>query len=174
MSHCTDFSWKPKTVEESIDAGVHPAVAAMRKKAAEGGRTINDAIVGRRVCHVIGQMKAPAMDMDKLGSDPTYNPMNFFKQAHGHGVNPLRDVMNAGKEGPDIPESRSLQAKKSKKSKKEDKKKKKDKKSKNKKSKKKKKDKSSSSSSSSACEGAVSVSSGSSSSSAVKKKKQKK
>lgn len=45
-----------------------------------------------------GQNRAPGLDMNRLSDDPSYNPMNFFKQAGRHGVNPLREVMLAGKD----------------------------------------------------------------------------
>mmetsp|Transcript_40808 Transcript_40808/g.118222 ORF Transcript_40808/g.118222 Transcript_40808/m.118222 type:complete len:180 (-) Transcript_40808:50-589(-) len=163
--------WRPRTVEDSIDAGVHPAVAAMRRKAAGHTRTVEDAITGRKVAHLIGQNRAPGIDVARLGSDPTYNPMNFFKQAGKHGVNPLREVMLAGKDGPTLPEGSEKSKKDKKKKSKKDKKKKDGKKSK--KSKKSKKKKSSSSSSSSSCSSSSSSSSsgGSSSEPAAKKRK---
>lgn len=37
-----DYVWKPKTVEDSIDAGVHPAVAELRRKEADKQRTVTD------------------------------------------------------------------------------------------------------------------------------------
>lgn len=122
MGSLVNYVWTPKSVEESIDAGVHPAVAAMRRKAL-GARTIDDAIVGRSVVKIIGQNKAPGLEVDKLSSDPTYNPMNFFKQSAKHGVNPLREVILAGKDGPGLPDGKDEQVKE-KKSKKDKKKKK--------------------------------------------------
>merc|ERR1712187_652564 len=113
----------------------HPAVAAMRRKAAQSSRTVEDAIVGRQVVHVLGQNKAPGLNLDRVGSDPTYNPSNFFKQAGRHGVNPLRELMLAGKDGPNLPEGsdeKAKKAKKEKKGKRDSKKKKKDKKDKKK------------------------------------------
>lgn len=150
-----DNNWKPRTVEDSIDVGVHPAVAAMRIQAASKGRTVEDAIVGRKVEHILGQNRAPGLDLAKT-SDPSYNPVNFFKQASKLGVNPLENVMPH--ENPALPKKEGKE-KKSKKSKKKDKSKK------SKKKKKHKKRKSSSSSSSS------SSSESSSSSSSSKKKK---
>ena len=38
-----DYVWKPKTVEDSIDAGVHPAVAELRRREADKQRTVNEA-----------------------------------------------------------------------------------------------------------------------------------
>lgn len=77
--------WKPKTVEESIDAGVHPAVAELRLREAAKQRTVNeprlkcflwwneDAIVGKR-WH--GQSRsAPEVDVNKMNTlDPTFDP----------------------------------------------------------------------------------------------------
>mmetsp|Transcript_51495 Transcript_51495/g.111833 ORF Transcript_51495/g.111833 Transcript_51495/m.111833 type:complete len:161 (-) Transcript_51495:197-679(-) len=130
-----NYVWRPRSVEDTIDAGVHPAVAAMRRQAAKGGRSVEDVMSGRKVVHIIHQTKAPGLDMNKLGSDPSYNPSNFFKQAGKLGVNPMRELMLSGKDGPTMPD----EGKKSKS--KKDSKKKKDKKSKKDKSKKKKKDK---------------------------------
>jgi len=146
---------------------VHPAVAAMRRKVAETTRTVDDAIVGRRVAHIIGQNKAPGIDLGKVVSDPTYNPVNFFKQAGKLGVNPLKGVINA--DGPDPPErkERKKKTKSKKKGKKEKGKKKSKKKDKKKKHKKRKGSSSSSSSSSSRS------SSGSSSNSSSEKKAKK-
>uniref|UniRef100_A0A7S2QFU8 DNA topoisomerase I n=1 Tax=Zooxanthella nutricula TaxID=1333877 RepID=A0A7S2QFU8_9DINO len=111
----------------------------MRRKAAQNARTVEDAMVGRSVVKVIGQNKAPGVDVNRLGSDPSYNPVNFFKHAGKHGVNPLREVMLAGKDGPSLPEGSPTEKEKRKKSKKDkkDKKEKKDKKNKEKKVKKK-------------------------------------
>merc|ERR1712066_509386 len=106
-----------------MGAGVHPAVAAMRRQAAQSSRTVEDAIVGRQVVHVLGQNKAPGLNMDRLGSDPTYNPQNFFKGSSRLGVNPLRELMLAGKDGPSLPEKDETT--KTSKSKKDSKKKKK-------------------------------------------------
>lgn len=160
MAALQDYRWKPKSVEESVDAGVHPAVAAMRRKAASvsGSRTVEDAIAGRSVLHIIGQNKAPSLQVDKLSSDPTYNPMNFFKQSAKLGVNPLKEVILSGRDGPSLPDGKEekMNEKKAKKDKKR--------KSEKKKGKKKKKAKSSSSASSS---------SDSSSSQSDKKKKRK-
>jgi len=143
-------------VDDSIDAGVHPAVAAMRRKEGDTKRTVQDAIVGKKY-H--GQSRtAPELDLSKL-SDPTYNPENFFKQAKKLGVNPLDGILNST----NVQKSEEDKKKKKKKDKK--KKKKKDKK----KEKKKRKKKSSSSSSSSS--GGSSSSSSSSSSGKKKKKK---
>merc|ERR1712100_735214 len=69
-------------------------VAAMRMAAAAKPRTLHDAMVGRTVVKILGQNRAPQVDLGKLISDPSYNPMNFFKQANAHGVNVMKDVMN--------------------------------------------------------------------------------
>lgn len=37
-----DYVWKPKTVEDSIDAGVHPAVAELRRREADKQRTVTE------------------------------------------------------------------------------------------------------------------------------------
>jgi hypothetical protein len=42
MRSLFDYVWKPKTVEDSIDAGVHPAVAELRRKEADKQRTVTD------------------------------------------------------------------------------------------------------------------------------------
>jgi len=136
-------------VEDSIDAGVHPAVAAMRRAVATSARTVEDAMTGRKAVHIIGQNRAPGLDMTKLSSDPSYNPMNFFKQATNHGVNPLRDLMHADKDGPALPDAKGSSSSKKKSGKKKKKKKDKKDKKKRKKDKKKKKNKKRSSSSSS-------------------------
>merc|ERR550532_1728372 len=173
-----DYQWRPRTVEDSIDPGVHPAVAAMRKRAAETPRTVEDAIVGRRVCHVIGQNKAPQIDLARTLNDPSYNPLNFFRQAGKLGVNPLHNVTSATM--PELPSSSSSskekkgeedgKEKKGRDKKKKDKKKEKKKKEKKEKKKKHKKKKKKDSSSSSTSSSASSSSSSSSTPSAKKRK----
>eukprot|EP00931_Biecheleriopsis_adriatica_P049808 TRINITY_DN28822_c0_g1_i2.p1 TRINITY_DN28822_c0_g1~~TRINITY_DN28822_c0_g1_i2.p1 ORF type:complete len:243 (+),score=67.37 TRINITY_DN28822_c0_g1_i2:76-804(+) len=143
-----DYRWKPRTVEDSIDAGVHPAVAALRLKEAGKQRTVNDAIVGKRY-H--GQSRAaPEVNIDKLSKiDSTFDPSQFFKQANKIGVHPLDFMEKKKGAGPEIPGTGSSKDKKDKKKDKKEKDKKKKKKDKKKKKKKKKKSSSSSSSSSS-------------------------
>jgi len=50
-------------------------------------------MVGRTTVKILGQNRAPDLDLGKLVSDPSYNPMNFFKQANKHGLNVMKDVM---------------------------------------------------------------------------------
>ena len=45
MSALFDYVWKPKTVEDSIDAGVHPAVAKLRMQEAGKQRTVNESLL---------------------------------------------------------------------------------------------------------------------------------
>eukprot|EP00490_Sorites_sp_Unknown_P006198 CAMPEP_0114682288 /NCGR_PEP_ID=MMETSP0191-20121206/56358_1 /TAXON_ID=126664 /ORGANISM="Sorites sp." /LENGTH=87 /DNA_ID=CAMNT_0001961681 /DNA_START=85 /DNA_END=344 /DNA_ORIENTATION=+ len=87
MASLFDYVWKPKTVEDSIDAGVHPAVAELRRKEADKQRTVTDAIVGKR-WH--GQSRAaPEVNVNKLSTmDPAFDPSQFFKQAKKMGVHP--------------------------------------------------------------------------------------
>jgi len=120
---------------------------------------VNDAITGRKVIHMISQNKAPPVPLDKVNNDPSYNPVNFFKQAGKLGVNPMDEVL--GEQKPELPGKEKKDKKR-----KDKKKKKKDKK--DKKKKKKKKKKSSSSSSASSSSGS---SSSSSSGPAAKKRK---
>ena len=42
-----DYVWKPKTVEDSIDAGVHPAVAELRRREADKQRTVTEPCTAR-------------------------------------------------------------------------------------------------------------------------------
>merc|ERR1719497_141987 len=72
-------------------------------------------MTGRSAVHVIGQAKAPGVDVGRLGSDPTYNPQNFFKQSSKLGVNPMREVMMSGVDGPDAPDKDEKGKKKKKK-----------------------------------------------------------
>eukprot|EP00929_Paragymnodinium_shiwhaense_P013962 TRINITY_DN121817_c0_g1_i1.p1 TRINITY_DN121817_c0_g1~~TRINITY_DN121817_c0_g1_i1.p1 ORF type:complete len:273 (-),score=121.43 TRINITY_DN121817_c0_g1_i1:98-916(-) len=191
-----DFVWKPKSIEESVDAGVHPAVAAMRlgaKSTAMGSGLI------------VGGMDLKATPWAKKESDMptgyTYNKRNgpamlsdkthpvaqlerlqgqgvdaqvFLRKAKEAGFNPADELLNrsAGPGLPGLTEKEKKKKKKKSKDKKKKKKKGKDKKKDKKKKaskKKKKKDSSSSSSGSSSSDG--SSSSSSSSKSSKKKKK---
>eukprot|EP00747_Dinoflagellata_sp_TGD_P167773 gnl/TRDRNA2_/TRDRNA2_192853_c0_seq1.p1 gnl/TRDRNA2_/TRDRNA2_192853_c0~~gnl/TRDRNA2_/TRDRNA2_192853_c0_seq1.p1 ORF type:complete len:258 (+),score=73.74 gnl/TRDRNA2_/TRDRNA2_192853_c0_seq1:58-831(+) len=139
--------WRPRSVEDTIDAGVHPAVAALRRRDAAKVRTVEDAITTNKT--VGPSRQKPTLDLGRVQSDPSYDPVNFFKQAKKLGVNPL-DAVTKSKAplrfaGED--------EKKSKKKKKKDKKDKKKSKKGKKKSKKKKSSSSSSGSSSSSSSG---------------------
>lgn len=120
-------------MEDSVDAGVHPAVAAMRLA---GGI-------------------APSIDIKTLG----INPKDFFKNAKKADINPLESVISCANSAVHLPRADyEKKHKKEKKTKKKGKEKKKTKKAK-KRTKHKKKKVSSSSSSSSSSESSSSVSS---------------
>jgi len=106
-------------VEDSIDAGVHPAVAALRRQEMKQ-RSVQDAMTTRPW---LGQSRtAPRIDLNKVaGGDPAYNPMNFFKQAKSLDVNPMQGLIPTTE--PSIPKPGA--SKKDQKGKREDKKKKK-------------------------------------------------
>merc|ERR1712228_84588 len=87
---------------DSIDAGVHHVVAALRRGEAVKQRTVEDAIVGKK-WH--GQTRtAPEVNVGKLNNlDPTFDPSAFFKQASKLGVHPLEFMEKKAVAEPSIP-----------------------------------------------------------------------
>mmetsp|Transcript_42806 Transcript_42806/g.118259 ORF Transcript_42806/g.118259 Transcript_42806/m.118259 type:complete len:202 (+) Transcript_42806:204-809(+) len=197
-----NFVWKPRTIEESVDAGVHPAVAAMRlaqKATPEGsGRIVGGMDLkatpwlsrGYENGYTYNKRNGPASmtavthptsQIDRLAA-MGMNPQDYFKQSKATGLNPVQDVLTS-KSGPGMP-GREKKDKKDKKGKKKGKSKdkrskdKKDKKKKTKKTgkpkKKKKKDSSTSSSSESSEKSSSSSSSASNSSDSEHDKKRRK
>lgn len=193
--------WVPRTIEDSVDAGVHPVVAAMRlaQKATPEGQfqkvqgmdlkatpwvhkdAGSDGFTGYTYNKRNGPASAvastnPVQQIGRL-TGMGMNPQDFFKQAKQSGTNPVAAILN--KSGPDLPgkEDRKKDKKskkKDKKSKKKKDKKKKDKKSKKKKKAKKKKDSSSSSSSSGSSSSSSGEDESEKSKSGGEKKKQRK
>jgi len=182
---CLDKTWKPKSIEDSVDAGVHPVVAAMRlaqKASPLGNGTIVEGM----------DLKAqPWLQKDNMGDKGGYtyqkrngaasatpsthpteqinrlagqgvNPQDFFRLSKQSGLNPMEGVLRQ-RDGPGLPDMKKEEKKKDKKKKKKEKSKKK-----------KKKAKSSSSSSSSSASSSSSSSDSSSSESEKAGKKRKK
>lgn len=134
--------WRPKTIEDSVDAGVHPVVAAMRlaqKATPMGAGLIVEGmdlkakpwlpkeLAGDRGGYTYQKRNGPASavavtnpteQIDRL-SAMGVNPQDFFKQAKSKGLNPVEALLRA-KSGPELPGRK----KKDKKSKKKRKKKK--------------------------------------------------
>eukprot|EP00403_Amphidinium_massartii_P018284 CAMPEP_0178429824 /NCGR_PEP_ID=MMETSP0689_2-20121128/31004_1 /TAXON_ID=160604 /ORGANISM="Amphidinium massartii, Strain CS-259" /LENGTH=180 /DNA_ID=CAMNT_0020051663 /DNA_START=1 /DNA_END=539 /DNA_ORIENTATION=- len=153
-----DFKWRPRSIDDTVDAGVHPVVAAMRlaqKGTPEGSGQIVEGmdlkatpwnakpLLGDKAGYTYNKRNGPAsataqtepiQQITRLTSLGV-NPQDYLKQAKALGLNPAPA-------GPDLPD-RKADKKDKKKDKKSKKKKKKDKKTKkkDKKSKKKKKDK---------------------------------
>lgn len=144
-----DWTWRPKGVDETIDPGVHPAVAALRRQNLKG-RTLEDAMSGKNKFKYDRGAGLIPVDMAKLQNDPSYDPKKFFKSANKLGVNPMSGMMPGVTPKPDKKEKKRKKDKK-KKDKKQEKKKKDKKKVKKKKKKKSSDSSSSSSSSSSSC-----------------------
>jgi len=165
-SHCATETYRPRSAEDTVDAGVHHIVAAMRmghsatlagrkhivdgidlkaepwmKRAGEEtkGYTYmrkNGLISSLGTC-TIAEVD-PTKQIARISEMGGVDPSNYFKSATKSGINPLEDVLKSAKAGPGMP-TRGDAAKDKKDKKKKDKKK--EKKKKEKKKGKKKKDK---------------------------------
>uniref|UniRef100_A0A7S2MS95 Uncharacterized protein n=1 Tax=Alexandrium andersonii TaxID=327968 RepID=A0A7S2MS95_9DINO len=133
------FVWRPRCIEDTVDAGVHPVVAAMRlaQKAAPTG---NGQIVGGMDLkaqpwkskeapvggYTYNKRNGPASAV--AATDPTQqierltgmgmNPQDFFKLAKSTGLNPVKDVLKS-KSTVDLPTKKAQSGKEKKKKKKE-------------------------------------------------------
>lgn len=176
-SHVATEHFRPRSVEDTVDAGVHHIVAAMRlgaKGTPEGKGHIIDGInlkatpwmkkasdetkgyTYQRKNGLITSLgtsntaqTAPLSQLTRLSEMGQVTPSDYFKQAKKMGINPVEDALGLTQSGPGLPtKGESSKKKKEKKKDKKKDKKKKDKKKKDKKKKTKKRKKSSSSSSS--------------------------
>jgi len=178
-SHVATDTWRPKSVEDTVDAGVHPVVAAMRLASIDTREGKGHVIDGMDLLaqpwmrkatdssqgytylrknghiHSVGtrytEETAPVNQLRRV-TELGMNPCDFFKQAKDSGlINPWETVLKLEKSGPREPTKQEKLSEKNKnsKNKKTKTKKKKRKKKKNKKDTKKSKKRKRSSSSSS-------------------------
>merc|ERR1712228_1124344 len=146
----TGFGWRPRSIDDTVDAGVHPVIAAMRlgqKQTVAASVHIVDGIdlkaqpweKGKKVYehgYTYNRKNGPASGAGSL-TDPTaqidrlvghgVNTQDYMKQAKKLGMNPVAAVLRQ-ESGPGLPDGSGEQKSKKKKDKKKDKKKKHEKK----------------------------------------------